>query len=149
METRQFSKNAHISQNKFFTLALGGFFKQCEKGIVRKTAMEVLFFSAFTGHMAYVKCHMIILQCTITSNKHFIRGRSQAVASTRGGGLGKCPCGPVPPPGLRFLPRVGVFDIGLQQLMDNIDYYRLGKIIDNDSLSISRVRPQCTSSFSR
>ncbi len=75
MEMRQFRKNYHISQKHFYS-RMRWFLRQFEKGIFRKTAMAK-FFSAFTGHMAYVKMNIIILQCTLTSKKHVIRGRSR------------------------------------------------------------------------
>ncbi len=46
-------------------------FRQFEKEIFCKTSMETCVL-AFTGHMAYVKSNVIILQCTITSKKHFL-----------------------------------------------------------------------------
>ncbi len=73
METSQFSKNSHISQ-KSLHAHMRWFFRQLKKGIFHKTAMEK--FSAFKGHMAYVKSHKIILQNSITSKKHLICGRS-------------------------------------------------------------------------
>ncbi len=74
--------NASISQKlpyiakKFLRSLEGGFSGNSKKEYFAKLQWKH-FFSAFTGHMTYVKCHIIIFQCTITSKKHFIRGRSQ------------------------------------------------------------------------
>ncbi len=62
MWTRQFSKNSHLSQISFYA-SIRWFFGQFKEWIFRKTAMD-FFFAAFTGHMAYVKSHMITLRCT-------------------------------------------------------------------------------------
>ncbi len=70
-EMRKFLKNSQISQKKNYA-SMRWFFRQFEKGVIRKSAMEV-----FSGHMAYVKSKIIILQYTTTSKKHFIRGRSR------------------------------------------------------------------------
>ncbi len=72
METSQFRKNSHISQKSFYEVV----FQAIRKGIIRKIALEKVFF-AFTGHMAYVKSHIIILQCTITFKNDFIRASSR------------------------------------------------------------------------
>ncbi len=55
-----------IYRKKVFTLAWGGFSGNLKKEYFAKLQWK-RFFSTFTGHMAYVKSQIIILQCTITS----------------------------------------------------------------------------------
>ncbi len=54
-------KLPYISQKSFYA-RMRWFFRQCEKGIIAKLQWKL--FLAFTGHMVYLKCHMIILQCS-------------------------------------------------------------------------------------
>ncbi len=77
METRQFRKNSHISQKKFLRSHEVVFQAIRKRNNLQNCNGNVFFFFAFKGHMVYVKSHIIILQCTITSKNYFIRARSE------------------------------------------------------------------------
>ncbi len=56
METRQFRKNSYISQKRFLR-SHEVFFRQFEKGIIRKSAMETFFFRIYTSRGVCQKSH--------------------------------------------------------------------------------------------
>ncbi len=73
--------NASISQKlpyiaKKFLRSHEVVFQAIRKRNISQNCNGNVFFT-FTGHMAYVKSHIIILQCTITSKNYFIRARSR------------------------------------------------------------------------
>ncbi len=60
-----------LYRKKSFYAHMRWFFRQSEKGIIRKSSIETFFF-ALKGHMAYVKSHIIIIRCTPRNTSYVV-----------------------------------------------------------------------------